>query len=397
MFCLFGLIVAPGRTNFAQTSGKPLSKQEVIDLLTADLPSSKVGGAARQFGISFQVTTSVEGELRDAGANDSLIKTLKELAPKPANKPETETPVSPPVAGPPILMIQSHPGGAQVYVDDEPVATTSPQGRLKLSQLSPGQHSVRLALSGYQDFEQQVSLTNGQTTKLEASLQSSKAVVQPAPPPSNPEPAAGQSGVRGTLGFLFRKAPEGERGVVVLAVVPGGPAERIGLLPGFVVDSVAGHDLTANPDVMNALSGHPPGDAVEVVFSNGVATLKARAVVAPISIIENLPHFRVVHDHGPPAPNYCMGEMLIVGRSILYEGREATSPSGPSDTVHHLDFQASQIAEARKNAVYMAAQGAFHIRTRNAQNANFILVGPTGRYVRPDPVLSAIAQAMARR
>lgn len=396
-FCLFGLSVLTSPASLAQQPAKPLSKQEVIDLLTADVPLAKVEDAARQFGISFQVTSTAESELRDAGANDSLIKTLKGLAPKVASKPESESVVSPPATAAPVLLIQSNPGGAEVFVDDEPVATTSPEGRLKLTRIAPGMHTVRLALSGYQDFERRVSLTGGQSTTVEANLQVSKSAVQPPTGTTKPESTTGQSTERGTLGFIFRKAGEGQQGVVVIAVVPGSPAERIGLLPDFVVTSVAGRELTAIPDVANALIGHPPGDSVEVVFNNGVTTQRGRAVVAPVSILSGILRFRVVHDHGPPAPNYCLGEMLIIGKSILFEGREATSPSGPSADVHHYAFQASQITEVRKNSVYMAAQGAFHLRTKNGANRNFILVGPAGRYLPPDPVLSAIGQAMAAR
>jgi PEGA domain-containing protein/PDZ domain-containing protein len=384
--CLLALSLIVLSTVWAQTSRKPLSKQEVIELLTTDLPSSQVEAAARQFGISFQVTAAVEGELRDAGATDALMKTLKELAPKTEVKSEAEAAASPPAAAPPVLLIQSNPGGAQVFIDDEPLATTSPEGRLKLTRLAPGSHTVRLALAGYQDFEQQVSLADGQTASVQANFQPAK--------PAEPA-AAASSGAHGTLAFVYRKAPEGQEGVLVLAVVPGGPAEQIGLLPGYLVTSIAGHELAALPDVANALSGHPPGDQVEVIYNNGAATLKRRAVLAAPNTLAKLPHFRVVHDHGPPTPNYCEGEMLIVGKTILYEGRDATSPSGPSSAVHHFDIQTSHIVEVRKNSVYMSAQGAFHIRTKKGLNLNFILVGPAGKYLPPEPVLSAIAQSMA--
>ena len=79
---------------------------------------------------------------------------------------------------PPVLIIDAKPGGAQVYIDDELVGTTSSQGRLKLPQLNPGEHRVRLALLGHQDYEDKIELRPGETTRLLANLEAAKA----APP-----------------------------------------------------------------------------------------------------------------------------------------------------------------------------------------------------------------------
>ena len=82
-------------------------------------------------------------------------------------------------------MIESNPGQSQVYVDDEPVGTTSPEGRLKLTRFAAGQHHVRVSQSGYQEYEETVSLTAGQVTTVAATLQ------QPTAPPgfhSAPDP-----------------------------------------------------------------------------------------------------------------------------------------------------------------------------------------------------------------
>jgi len=68
----------------AQTSQKPLTQGEVIELLKGDVPPSRVGEIARGRGISFEVTAEAERGLRDAGASEDLIKTLRQLAPPPA-------------------------------------------------------------------------------------------------------------------------------------------------------------------------------------------------------------------------------------------------------------------------------------------------------------------------
>ena len=153
-------------TASAQKASRKLTKQDVIDLLTHDLPSDAVVQEARKSGISFQVTPTVEREIRGAGGTDELISVLKSLAPPPPAPAPSN-----PTAVPAVLMVTSSPGQAEVYVDDEPQGSTSREGRLKLPHLSPGSHTVRVSLNGYQDHEEQVTLTAGTTASVSASLQ----------------------------------------------------------------------------------------------------------------------------------------------------------------------------------------------------------------------------------
>ena len=142
--------------------GKPLSVDDVIGLLTGDVPSSDVAQEARADGISFQVTSDVASRIRNAGGTDSLIDTLRSLSPR-GNAPVAPTPRPEPVpSSPATLIVQSSPGQSMVYVDDSPVGSTSQQGKLRLTHLAPGQHSVRVSLNGYQDSEQTVTLESGQ-------------------------------------------------------------------------------------------------------------------------------------------------------------------------------------------------------------------------------------------
>ncbi|MGE5326782.1 MAG: hypothetical protein ACM3NO_07065, partial [Deltaproteobacteria bacterium] len=83
----------------AQEASKPLTKNNIIKLLKGDVPPARVETLARERGISFQVTSEVESELRQAGATDSLIATLKEVAPKPA-APAPHAPSQPAPAAP---------------------------------------------------------------------------------------------------------------------------------------------------------------------------------------------------------------------------------------------------------------------------------------------------------
>ena len=68
------------------------------------------------------------------------------------------------------LRIVSHPGSAQVYLDEKLAGSTGASGELVLERLSPGVHRVRVAGTGYLEWSQSVTLTGGQTTELEAKL-----------------------------------------------------------------------------------------------------------------------------------------------------------------------------------------------------------------------------------
>lgn len=166
-------IIRPPICN-AEGAAKKLSQQDVLNLLTGDVPSDAVAAEARKSGIAFQVTASVEQEIRGAGGSDALIEVLKELAPHPE-----------PAASPPVLIIESTPGQCQVYVDDEPVGSTSPEGRLKLTRLAPGPHTIRISLMGYQDHEERMTLAAGESTTVAAAL-AKIAAAQAVPPQSPP-------------------------------------------------------------------------------------------------------------------------------------------------------------------------------------------------------------------
>jgi predicted metalloprotease with PDZ domain len=57
-----------------------------------------------------------------------------------------------------------------------------------------------------------------------------------------------------------------DRGVLLLEVVGGGPAESAGLRAGDVVTHVAGDAVGDPGDILEALDGHAPGDEVPVEY-----------------------------------------------------------------------------------------------------------------------------------
>ena len=178
---------------FAQKSRKPMTKVEVIKLLESEVPPTRIDELVRAYGVAFELTPGVVVELQDAGARDDLIRTLKEIAPKPepAAQPAKAEPAAAPPPAPPILVLETTPPGAEVYVDEERVGKTSPEGKLKISNLAPGEHRVRISAPGYDDLSRSVELTAGQTNTVAVALAAQKPAV--TEPPANPQTAAGRA------------------------------------------------------------------------------------------------------------------------------------------------------------------------------------------------------------
>lgn len=70
------------KTPPARSPRKGLSELDVVDLLENYVALPRVAALARENGIGFAVSPRVEERLRKAGADDVLIRTLRELSPK---------------------------------------------------------------------------------------------------------------------------------------------------------------------------------------------------------------------------------------------------------------------------------------------------------------------------
>jgi hypothetical protein len=155
----------------AQQKRGPFSEVELIRALSGDVPPKRVEELVRQYGVSFELTAQAETELRQAGATDELLKVIREAAP------------AAPPAG--TLTIRSTPAGAQVYLDGNPAGVTKSDGELDLGQLSPGQHRLRVALTGYGDYSQTVTVAAGKSASIPVALtplvKAPEAQPQPSP------------------------------------------------------------------------------------------------------------------------------------------------------------------------------------------------------------------------
>jgi hypothetical protein len=413
LLVLVALVAAVGSSANAQKPPKKLSKQDIINLLTGDVPGEEVAQEARKSGISFELTPSAIKDIRDAGGSDELIRVLRTLAPQ-APAPPHDTARNVPVTSSPVLVIESSPGQIQVYVDDESMGTTSQQGRLKMTHLTPGEHRVRLALDGYEDHEQTVTLAAGQTTTVAATLQPIAVGPHTEPPqPEPPQPEPAQPVTQGQAGFLgvqlVAQQPAGARGVVISGARPGGPADQAGLKTSDTIVAINGRRVSTPQELRTALATHPVGETVQITWYNGSTyvtkpvrlsappgggrvsnSLETTPVETPT--LTNMPHnglvsFHVAHDHGQSGQNYCVGTMSIGNGMIYYKSENG---------VHSFEIPLNTVREARRNSVYLMALGAFHIRLNKGTNFNFVALDQQNHYQPPDAILTAIDRAMGK-
>ena len=93
------------------------------------------------------------------------------------------------------------------------------------------------------------------------SVPAGRAEEKPEPKPDEKRPA--------WLGVRLEPNDEGS-GLVVLAVLPDGPAEKAGLKDGDVILRMAGHEITGFDTLGEILEGHSAGDVVGlVILRNG--------------------------------------------------------------------------------------------------------------------------------
>jgi WD40 repeat protein len=132
------------------------------------------------------------------------------------------------LAGPPSLVVEKAPPGAQIFVDDRLSASIDPAGQAKISTLAPGRHRLRVSFEGYQDYNQDIDLSAGQAATLTARLERSLPVLPGSAKAPKLEIAAGLPAVIRSLdtagpGFVLDRTLKGHSNwVTAVAFSPDG-------------------------------------------------------------------------------------------------------------------------------------------------------------------------------
>jgi hypothetical protein len=131
---------------------KPLTREQVGELVAGGVASERAATLVEQHGIDFLPDDGYLQTLRLAGADDALIAALREASKAVAGE---------------LVVVTSR--DAEVFLDGELLGKAGTEGELAVK-AKPGAHALKVSLKGKKDFEQSVTLAARQTTKIEARL-----------------------------------------------------------------------------------------------------------------------------------------------------------------------------------------------------------------------------------
>ena len=129
----------------------PLTQQQLLELIAGGVTNQRAAELIRDRGIDFEVDDSFLRALRKAGANDQLIALLRKT--------------SVPMEG---ITVETEPN-AQVFLDGNPQGQADSQG-VSVIRAQIGSRKLKVSLAGKRDFEQSVTVVDGQPALVVAPL-----------------------------------------------------------------------------------------------------------------------------------------------------------------------------------------------------------------------------------
>jgi formylglycine-generating enzyme required for sulfatase activity len=161
-----------------------------------------------------------------ATALPAAAQLLPEVTPKPATPPATK---------PAQIVVQTSPS-AEVYLDDLYAGRASLEGRLVIANPEPGEHKLRVSLTGKNDFQRKITVVAGKELRIVATLKEVTAIVAPgATPGQGPAPQQVQQDSKDGLKYVW--IPPGS---FMMGCSPGDecennekPSHRVTISKGF--------------------------------------------------------------------------------------------------------------------------------------------------------------------
>jgi hypothetical protein len=131
---------------------QPLTREQVLQLVAGGVPSQRAADLVKQRGVDFLADDQYLETLRVAGANETLLAAVREGSAASLGE-----------------LVVATSANAEVYLDGHPQGRAGAQGELAVK-VKPGAHALKVSLAGKKDFEQSVTLAARQTTRIEAVL-----------------------------------------------------------------------------------------------------------------------------------------------------------------------------------------------------------------------------------
>jgi formylglycine-generating enzyme required for sulfatase activity len=132
---------------------KPLTREQVGQLVAGGVPSQRAAALVRRRGIDFPADEEYLRTLRVAGADDELIAAMREASAAAVGK----------------LLVETSPN-AEVYLDGQLEGHADAQGELT-AKAKFGAHALKVSLPGKKDFELTVTIAGGEPAMVEARLE----------------------------------------------------------------------------------------------------------------------------------------------------------------------------------------------------------------------------------
>ncbi|MFZ0963450.1 MAG: PEGA domain-containing protein [Terriglobia bacterium] len=136
----------------ALRAAKPLTREQVGELVGGGVSNERAAALVRQRGIDFLADEQYLRTLRLLGGDDTLIGALRQASAAVRTQ----------------LLVVTSPG-AEVYLDGALEGRTDAKGELAVK-AGLGAHALKVSLEGMKDFEERITLAAGQATRIEARI-----------------------------------------------------------------------------------------------------------------------------------------------------------------------------------------------------------------------------------
>lgn len=369
----------------ARAPQQPLSKDEVVNLLTGGVAPAQIEDLAHQHGISFEMTEGVEKQLREAGASGSLVTVFKQLAARSTDQGRRKFTVE--------AVMELLSGGVPLprvtYLVEERGIDFDLTPQLERAFRDSGaDQSLLLALRGNlrpASAARTLESKPPAPSNREASPTSSEIQVRSKPAPAARfAPATPQethsTGLRiqsqpANVSIFLDDQPKG-------TTDPGGGLEIIPVEPGR-------HRLRATLDGYREVEG-----TVDVAAGQMLETpiwlAKAEGDTPQEPSTPSLPpgkKFFVRHKHlayaGGATSAYCQGWMVVNVGYVRYIS---------IDTPHNYLMNTSEMRDTKAGG----SNGSFTIKLDFGRQYQFVVVDEKGKEVSAGPILAEIKYSMGQ-
>jgi hypothetical protein len=149
---------------------KPLSLEEVEELLHRNVSKKRVLMTIEEKGVNFPKTKAYLEKLKKMGIDEAVLAAIEKEWSRDGR----------------VLIVETVPAGATIHLDGEEMGETP----LEVEGLKARKYSVKIDLEGYEPVDHEISLTEGIGRKLTVSLvKSAGETSSPPPAPVTPTPS----------------------------------------------------------------------------------------------------------------------------------------------------------------------------------------------------------------